>query len=170
MKKLLTLTLAMLLASCVGTIEKPEKVSATDGLATVTLIKPRDFSDINTGNFGKQSTFEQSVANKLAEALAEHFKEIDVTIDITFTDIDLAGETRFNTQEIRVLKDLYIPRMSFEFVIKDLADNVMLADTVDLKGMGYLTNRLFGREADELIAYDTRMLIEYFKKILEEIS
>ncbi|MCJ8320772.1 MAG: DUF3016 domain-containing protein [Colwellia sp.] len=170
MKKLLTLTLvlalAMLLASCVGTIEKPEKVSATDGIANVTLIKPRDFSDIQAGNFGIQSNFEQSVAKKLAEALADHFKEADVTIDIIFTDIDLAGETRFNTQEIRVLKDLYIPRMSFEYVIKDKAGDVMLADTVEIKDMGYLSRSLFGMEANALIGYDKRMLIEYFEKVL----
>ncbi|KGJ89265.1 DUF3016 domain-containing protein [Thalassotalea sp. ND16A] len=166
MKKLLTLTLVALLASCSSTIVEPETVSATDGLATVTLIKPRDFSDIDPGNFGIQSDFEQNVANKLAEALADHFKETDVTIDITFTDIDLAGETRFNMQEIRVLKDLYIPRMSFEYVIKDVAGNVTLADTVDIKDMSYLSHRLFGREANELIGYDTRMLIEYFEKVL----
>lgn len=166
MKKLLTLILAMLLASCSSSIVAPETVSATDGLVTVTLINPRDFSDIDTGNFGIQSDFEQSVAQALAEALAEHFKETDVTIDITFTNIDLAGETRYNMQEIRVLKDLYIPRMSFEYVIKDVAGNVMLADTVDIKDMGYLSNRLFGREANDLIGYDKRMLIEYFEKVL----
>ena len=156
----------MLIASCSSTIIKPETVSATDGLATVTLIKPRDFSDIKTGNSGTQSNFEQSVAKKLAEALADHFKDKDVTIDITFTDIDLAGETRFNTHEIRVLKDIYIPRMSFEYVIKDKAGDVILADTVDIKDMGYLSRSLFGRKANDLIGYDTRMLIEYFEKIL----
>lgn len=166
MKKLLTITLAMLLASCSSTIVEPETVSATDGLATVTLINPRDFSDIDTGNFGIQSDFEQSVAKKLAEALADHFKETDVTIDITFTNIDLAGETRYNMQEIRVLKDLYIPRMSFEYVIKDIAGNIMLADTVDIKDMSYLSKRLFGMEANNLIGYDKRMLIEYFEKVL----
>ncbi|WP_019025683.1 DUF3016 domain-containing protein [Colwellia piezophila] len=166
MKKLLTLTLVMLLASCSNTIVKPETVAATDGLATVTLIKPRDFTDINAGNFGIQSNFEQSVAKKLAEALADHFKAADVTIDITFTDIDLAGETRFNTHEIRILKDLYIPRMSFGYVIKDIAGKVILADTVEIKDMGYLSKRLFGMEAKSLIGYDTRMLIEYFEKIV----
>ena len=166
MKKLLTITLAMLLASCSSTIVEPETVSATDGLATVTLINPRNFSDIDTGNFGIQSDFEQSVAKKLAEALADYFKETDVTIDITFTNIDLAGETRYNMQEIRVLKDLYIPRMSFEYVIKDIAGNIMLADTVDIKDMSYLSKRLFGMEANNLIGYDKRMLIEYFEKVL----
>ena len=166
MKKLLTLILAMLLASCSSTIVEPKNVSATDGLATVTLINPHDFTDIDTGNFGIQSDFEQSVAETLAEALADHFKATDVTIDITFTNIDLAGETRYNMQEIRVLKDLYIPRMSFEYVIKDVAGNVMLADTVDIKDMGYLSKTLFGREANDLIGYDTRMLIEYFEKVL----
>ena len=166
MKKLLTLILVMQLTSCSSTIVEPETVSATDGLATVTLIKPRDFSDIDTGNFGIQSDFEQSVAKQLAEALAGHFKETDVTIDITFTNIDLAGETRYNMQEIRVLRDLYIPRMSFEYVIKDREGNIMLADTVDIKDMGYLSKRLFGMEANDLIGYDKRMLIEYFEKVL----
>ena len=35
MKKLLTLTLTMILASCSSTIVEPETVSATDGLAKV---------------------------------------------------------------------------------------------------------------------------------------
>ena len=166
MNKLLTIALAMLLASCSSAIVAPETVSATDGLATVTLIKPRDFTDLDTGNFGIQSNFEQRVAKELAEVLADHFKETEITIDIIFTNIDLAGETRYNMREIRVLKDLYIPRMSFEYEIKDVAGNVMLADTVNIKDMGYLTKRLFGREANDLLGYDKRMLIEYFKKVL----
>ncbi|WNC73094.1 DUF3016 domain-containing protein [Thalassotalea psychrophila] len=170
MKKPLALILIMLLASCSNTTVEPKTVSATDGLATVRLVNPHDFTDIETGNFGIQSDFEQSVANKLAEALADHFKETDGTIDITFTNIDLAGETRFNTQEIRVLKDLYIPRMSFEYVFKDVAGNVMLADTVDIKDMGYLSKRLTGREANDSIGYDTRMLIEYFEEVLKKVN
>ena len=166
MKKLLTLTLTMILASCSSNIVKPETVSATDGLATVTLIKPSDFTDINTGTFGIQSNFEQRVAKELAEALADHFKETEVTIDIIFTHIDLAGETRFNMREIRVLKDLYIPRMSFEYEIKDVAGNIMLADTVEIKDMNYLSKRLFGRDANDLLGYDKRMLIAYFEKVL----
>jgi hypothetical protein len=146
---------------------KPETVSATDGLATVTLIKPHEFTDIDTGNSGIQSHFEQSVAKNLAEALADHFKEKDLSIDITFTDIDLAGETKYNTHEIRVLKNIYIPRMSFEYVIKDKVGNLKLADTADIKDMSYLSKRLFGMNANDLLGYDKRMLIEYFDKILE---
>jgi phenylpyruvate tautomerase PptA (4-oxalocrotonate tautomerase family) len=166
MKKLLTLTLVMILASCSSNIVKPETVSATDGQATVTLIKPHNFTDIDTGNFGVQSNFEQRVAKDLAEALADHFKETDLTIDIIFSDIDLAGETRYNMREIRILKDLYIPRMSFEYEIKDTSGVVKLADTVDIKDMNYLGKRLFGIKSNDLLGYDKRMLIEYFKKLL----
>jgi hypothetical protein len=167
MKKLLILTLTMLLASCSSNSVKPETVSATNGLASVTLIKPNDFTDIDTGNLGVQSNFEQRVAKELAEALADHFKESDLTIDIIFTDIDLAGETRFNMREIRVLKDLYIPRMSFEYEIKDISGAVKLADTVNIKDMNYLGKRLFGLKANDLLGYDKRMLIEYFDKKLQ---
>ena len=167
MKELLTLTLVMVLASCSSNIVKPETVSATDGQATVTLIKPHNFTDIDTGNFGVQSNFEQRVAKELAEALADHFKETDVTIDITFTNIDLAGETRYNMREIRVIKDLYIPRMSFEYKIKDTSGVIKLADTVEIKDMSYLGNRLFGIKANDLIGYDKRMLIKYFEKVLK---
>lgn len=167
MKKLLTLPLVIILASCSSNIIKPETVLATDGLATVTLIKPHEFTDIDTGNVGIQSNFDKRVAKELAEALADHFKETDLTIDIIFTDIDLAGETRFNMREIRVLKDLYIPRMSFKYVIKDISGVVKLADTVDIKDMNYLGKRLFGLKANDLIGYDKRMLIEYFEKALK---
>jgi len=166
MKNLLPLTLAILLTSCSSNIVKPETISATDGLAKVTLIKPHNFTDIETGNLGVQSNFEQRVAKELAKALADHFKETDLTIDIIFSNIDLAGETRFNMREIRVLKDLYIPRMSFEYEIKDTSGVVKLADTVDIKDMNYLDKRLFGLKANDLIGYDKRMLIEYFEKAL----
>ncbi len=165
MKKLLTLV--MLLTSCSSNIEKPETVSVTDGLVTVPLIKPHNFTDIDSGNFGGQSKFEQRVAKELAEALADRFKETDLTIDIKFTNIDLAGETRFNMREIRVLKDLYIPHMSFEYEIKDISGAVKLADTVDIKDMGYLTKRLFGLKANDSLGYDKRMLIKYFERVLQ---
>jgi len=166
MKKLLPLTLVMILASCSSNVVKPETVSATDGQATVTLIKPHKFTDIETGNFGVQSNFEQRIAKELAEVLSDYFKETNLTIDIIFTDIDLAGETRYNMREIRVIKDIYIPRMSFEYEIKDTSGVVKLADTVDIKDMNFLGKRLFGLKANDLIGYDKRMLIEYFKKII----
>ncbi|NMP15175.1 DUF3016 domain-containing protein [Thalassotalea sp. Y01] len=166
MHKLLTLMVAVLLASCSNTTEKPSSVSATDRSATVTLLNPSDFNDIDTGNIGIQSDFEQRVADKLAEALADHFDGKDVTIDIKFTNIDLAGETRFNMQEIRILKDVYIPKMSFEYVIKDSSGKVVREESADIKDMGYLSRTLFGRAADEMIGYDKRMLVEYFEKVM----
>jgi len=166
MKEILTLAAMMALISCSNTMVKPETVSATDEVATVTLINPHNFTDIDTGNFGVQSNFEQRVAKELAEALADHFKETDLIIDIMFTDIDLAGETRYNMREIRVLKNVYIPRMSFEYEIKDKSGVVKLADTVDIKDMSYLDKRLFGIKANDLFRYEKRMLIEYFNKVI----
>jgi len=167
MKKLFIFALVMSLSSCSNNIVKPETVSATDEVATVTLIKPHNFADLDTGNFGVQSNFDQRVAKELAEALSDHFKETDLIIDITFTNIDLAGSTRHNMQEIRVLRDIHIPRMSFEYEIKDTSGFVKLADTVDIKDMNYLGKRLFGLKANDLLGYDKRMLIEYFKKVIE---
>ncbi|WNC67942.1 DUF3016 domain-containing protein [Thalassotalea nanhaiensis] len=167
MKTLITIILAMLLASCSNTTVEPKTVSATAGSATIKLVNPHDFSDIDTGNIGIQSNFEQNVADKLAEALDDHFKESGMSIDITFSDIDLAGETKFNTQEIRILKDLYIPRMSFEYVIKDAAGKLILSDTAVIKDMGYLSRRLTGLDANDSLGYDIRMLIEYFEKALK---
>lgn len=167
MKKLLVLIFIMLQASCSSTDEQPETIVAQDRMVTVTLMHPDEFTDIEAGNMGVQSRFEQNVADKLAEALADEFEDNNVTIDITFTDIDLAGETRFNTQEIRVIKDLYIPRMAFEYTIKDTSGNVVKEGSDNIKDMGYLDRRLFGMEADDLIGYDKRMLVEYFEKILQ---
>lgn len=164
MKKILILILTLQFTACSSTAEPPESVTATEGKATVTLMNPRDFSDLKTGNLGTQSGFEESVATKLAEALDKHFENKDITIDVKFTNIDLAGETRFNAQEIRIMKDLYIPSMKFDYVIKDLNGNITKSDTADIKDMGYLDKRLFGREASSMIGYDIRMLLEYFEE------
>ncbi|TKB47164.1 DUF3016 domain-containing protein [Thalassotalea mangrovi] len=170
MNKWLMVLLAPFLISCSSTSDNPEFISATERGVTVTLLNPDDFSDIEAGNMGTQPDFEQSVANKLAEALADHIEGKNITIEIKFTDIDLAGETRFNFQEIRVLDDLYIPRMSFEYVIKDATGEVVTEDTANIKEMGYLTRTLFGSKANEMIGYDKRLLVEYFDKVLNDHS
>ncbi|WP_068544722.1 DUF3016 domain-containing protein [Thalassotalea crassostreae] len=167
MKKILILILTIQFAACSSTDELPKSVSATEGKATVTLVNPREFTDLRPGNLNTYSSFEQSVASKIAEALNKNFKDKGISIDIEFTDIDLAGETRFNNEEIRVLKDLYIPSMEFDYVIKDLEGNITVSDSADIKDMGYLDRRLFGREANSLIGYDIRMLIEYFDEVLK---
>ena len=170
MKNLLILTLFLLTASCASTKETQKDVIANDGVATVILQKTGEFSDIKAGNLSTQPNFEQSVANKLAEELDDKFKGTGLTVEVTFTNIDLAGETRFNSQEIRILQDIYIPQMSFEFVLKSSEGKVVHKDTADLKGMGYLTKGVSLRESHNFIGYDTRMLTDYFDKVLKKIK
>ncbi|TLU65088.1 DUF3016 domain-containing protein [Thalassotalea litorea] len=165
MNKLLMAILAILLVSCSSTEQAPKNVTVTDRNVTVTLLNTADFSDIDAGNTMVQSKFEDSVAKSLAEALADSVEERNVTIELKFSDIDLAGETRFNAQEIRVLKDSYIPRMEFEYEIKDAAGSVVKTETANIKDMGYLSRTLFGLEANESFGYDRRLLVEYFKEV-----
>ena len=66
-----------------------------------------------------------------------------------------------NGNEIRVIEDMYIPRIEFSYQLLDGTGKVLQENDVKLKDMGFLDrpNRMF---SNERLRYEKNMLSEWF--------
>ena len=59
-----------------------------------------------------------------------------------FIDIDLAGDiepsTRANMMDVRVIKDLYPPRLKFAYQLKDSQGNTIKTGEENIRDIGFL--------------------------------
>ncbi len=136
----------------------------------VEFTDPEKFTDFRDSVF---------VTDKGREALVEQFRDClnDLArryvpekqmLEIRFTDIDLAGEYEPwrgpNFDDVRIVKDLYSPRLQFEFRVLDAASGaVVKSGKENIRDMGFLMNaaRLPSHDA---IRYEKEMLTDWMRR------
>lgn len=137
----------------------------------VTWEKPKEFSDIKPANESQKSfrnrTLKQFEAYfaKLAEALPAGQK-----LRFTVTNVDLAGEVwpasfvglGHGGSDVRLIKSIYIPRMTFSYTLTDAKNNELQSAEVKLKDMSF-QDRSVGRFRDDSLRYEKNMLKRWFK-------
>ncbi|MFZ3000443.1 MAG: DUF3016 domain-containing protein [Undibacterium umbellatum] len=141
---------------------------AQAGEVKVTWQEPEKFTDIRPGNEFR-SDFQGRLIKEFDSIFAEMAKKLPdgYQWDVTVTDVDLAGDVRpfFRTtmNEIRVIKDLYWPRMTFSFDLKDGEGKSVVSGTENLRDMNFLMHsNLAG--SNNSFRYEEQMLRDWFKK------
>ncbi|GIU16230.1 hypothetical protein TUM4644_00060 [Shewanella colwelliana] len=111
----------------------------------------------------EKRTFETLTKNLNKEA-AKHFKP-NQTLEMVVTDVDLAGDVRptfgATTNDLRVIKDLYPPRMTFSYKVLD-GDQVIVAGDEKLTDMSFMHTT--GIRSDKPLSYESKMLADWLKK------
>ncbi|EWH10839.1 hypothetical protein DS2_06096 [Catenovulum agarivorans DS-2] len=126
---------------------------------------PEEYTDINEGNTYTRSAYQQHVFNRFEQFLTHRAAKLpdEQKLKLVVTDLDLAGETRFNFEEIRVIKEPYIPRMKFSYQLFDSQGNELQAGDADLKNMSMTTSYLT-KPLEDQFKYEFSMLNNWFKK------
>ena len=141
------------------------------GEARVTWKDFNDYRDVHPGNEVKGAyhkriakQFEKHIS-KLAEQLPDGYK-----LNVTFDDIDLAGDSRMNMQDIRVIKPIYFPRLTISYTLQDKSGvTVDSAENLVLKDMSFMDRIKRGRETS--FYYEKQLLSEWFEdKVLVKTS
>ncbi|MFZ6758990.1 DUF3016 domain-containing protein [Undibacterium sp. Ji50W] len=162
MKKICTL---MLLATAMAG-------PAYAGSAKVSWQEPEKFTDIRPTNESKIG-FQERVIKEFDRMFDDLAKKLPDGYEwnITVTDVDLAGDVRpfFSpmVNDIRVIKDLYWPRMSFRFDLKDEQGKTVASGTEDVKDMNFLT-RMGVASGHTSFQYEEQMLRDWFNKKQKE--
>ncbi len=145
--------------------------SAATPAVKVTWFNPEKYSDIRPAS-GTRKAYQERVTNafdkifvELAEKLPAGFR-----LEIRVTDIDLAGDVspmyRLNNSDIRVVKDIYFPRMNFDFVLYDQNKQQVLQESdVKIKDMGFMMSSHLGSQSSEF-GYEREMLKKWFNKVI----
>ncbi|HET7535494.1 MAG TPA: DUF3016 domain-containing protein, partial [Candidatus Didemnitutus sp.] len=101
-----------------------ENVKAPDQV-TVIFSKPENFTDVSE-RFGDKEFGRDNLLARLKEHLekkAVSYLQPGQNLTVTFTDIDLAGDFEpwwgVRSDEIRILREVYPPRMTLNFTLTD---------------------------------------------------
>ena len=139
------------------------------GAVKITWQLPDKYTDIKSSG-ELQSRYElrafESMTkqlNKLADKVLTNGEKLELTV----TNVDLAGDVRptFGAppNDIRVLKDIYPPRIAFSYrLIK--GHEVVLSGEENLKDMNYLGGIQPRRQ--ESFVYENKMLKQWFNRTL----
>ncbi|WP_100643792.1 DUF3016 domain-containing protein [Alteromonas facilis] len=138
---------------------------------SVSWESPEDYTDVRAANQSRKRFMEQTFHrfDDYFASLAQRFPD-DYQWNIKVTNVDLAGQVWPSSfvglgqggQDVRLIKDIDIPRMSFSYKLLSNGELVKEAD-VDLKDMGFLQRSLHGSDTDPL-RYEKRMLKEWFNR------
>ncbi len=137
-KLLLILTLAAALRSVAAGAG-----SAPPGNITVAFFEPAGFTDL------RERAWRENDPDLYLPALREHlaarasrYVPAGCVLAITFTDIDLAGDFEPwhgpRTDDIRIVRDLYPPRLALTFRVTDADGRVVQEGRRELRDLAFL--------------------------------
>jgi hypothetical protein len=149
--------------------ENPDKENTR---VEMNWVEPKKFTDLRERTFSTKRFRE-----RVFTILESHFEELAAqlpegqSIKLTITDIDLAGRVEpaaftglsASAEDVRIMRDIDIPRMNFEYTIVDGDGNIVKQEDVKIKDMNYLNGtRSFRTERP--LGYEKRMITRWFEK------
>lgn len=127
-----------------------------------------DFTEISPSNESKERFRErltkefEDVFAGLAQKLPDGYQLI-----INVSDIDLAGDVRpgpwYATNQIRIMREIYWPRMNFSYELKNSQQEVIASAKEELRDMDYL-HRMRIPSGKTSFEFEEKMLNDWFKK------
>lgn len=144
--KTLRYTLALLLgvAATVG-VQAANKNSSSDAASRVEVVfeQPEKFTDAADGPRGTTFGLESNLA-EIKDYIVSRASSVlapDQRLKVTITDVDLAGEIEpwrsARAQDIRIVKDIYYPRIDLTFQLTDASGAVIKEGKRELRDMNF---------------------------------
>jgi hypothetical protein len=143
---------------------------------SVKWVEPTSFTDVREPNFSS-AKFRKRVFSQLEKHLDKLAKDLPAgqSLNIVVSDVDLAGRIEpasfigfsRSMDDIRIMRNVDIPRLNFDYEIVDGTGNVIRSEKVSLKNMSYLHGRgISGR--NKPFEHEKRMLSKWFAKSIIE--
>lgn len=133
--------------------------------------QPEKFTDIRPSNSSKKA-YQERVIKAFDKIWAEIAKDLPVgyQLAITVKDLDLAGDVnpmyRIDHNDVRVVKDIYFPRMTIDYRLTDASGQAVDAgQDVKIKDMSFMSSQPSGFRGDEF-GYEKRMLKDWYRKTI----
>ncbi len=141
-------------------------LAADEPRATVKFENPEKFTDVKDSISGtdKGRDYYLKEISTLVEEQAQRLPA-GQKLTVVFTDIDLAGDylpSMPSNSDIRVMKDIYPPRMKFTYTITDAAGAVVKEGKETLSDMNYL--QTVGINRGDTLYYDKVLLRDWLRK------
>jgi hypothetical protein len=156
------------LAAATASVEKPASP------VEVTFVAPEKFTDVKNSYMDSDrdrdyilDQLKEHIVSRAAKQLAAGQR-----LEIKITDVDLAGDFEPwrgpNFNDIRIVKDLYPPRIDLEFRLLDVEGKVLSEGKRQLRDLGFMmTNPL---PTSDPFRYDKEMLTNWLRQEFKRSS
>lgn len=145
----------------------PRSLPADGGAVSVQWTDPAQFSEIKYGGSweSKRGTWVTDLAKYLRDEAGQRLAR-GQTLDVTITDIDRAGRyepaVRADMQDIRIVKDIYPPRMTLNFVVKGADGQVIAEGQRKLVDHGFLMGANLNNT--DTLRYEKRLIDDWLRR------
>ena len=129
---------------------------------------PDKYTDIKAGEGHRKKFQEQTFKTleehftKMAEMLPEQQK---LLVDVT--NLDLAGDVNYTMKRIRIIKDIFTPRMKFSYQLLNADNTVVKSEDVSLNDMGFMMSNSL-KYRNKSLSYEKKMLDDWFRNTFED--
>lgn len=135
---------------------------------SVVFVEPENFRDFRDSQFQTEQ-----IVSHLSDEFAAHVTKLakqyltaEQRLEVRFTDIDLAGDFEpwqgAGLHDVRIVRDIYSPRMELEFRLLDAAGAVVKEGKRSLSDLGFLWSVSSINRSDALM-HDKTLLTDWFR-------
>jgi len=154
--------------AAVSTVVSGYAAAATDARVEVIFSQPEKFTDVrdaySASEKGQKANLDQIRDYILSRA--NRYVADGQKLTITFTDIDLAGDFEPwrgpEGMDIRVVKDIYPPRMDLEFKLTDASGAVIKEGKRQLRDLAFMSNISIDR--NDGLRFDKALLDDWLRR------
>ena len=163
-RKTFSIVLILSVIAC-GAASAADRAKTEPGNVTVVFDHPEQFADVKDAYMptdkGREAIL--SEISKFVIERASSYLQAGRKLEVTFTEIDLAGE--FEPQlgpgfsDVRIMKDIYAPRIDLEFKITDADGKVLSEGKRKLRDLNYLQRLLLS--SNDPLRYEKDILNDW---------
>lgn len=157
----LLLTAAAMTAGSALAAAEPASASVS-----VSFHESEKFTDARSHFGGGTDEHYLKIITKHVEKLAERHLAPGQRLEVTFTDIDLAGDFvpgNPNTQDVRIIREIFIPRQKLSFRVLDAEGRVLKEGERRLSDLNFMNNpTIISR--NEPLFYDKELLSDWMSR------
>ncbi|QFU24608.1 DUF3016 domain-containing protein [Shewanella eurypsychrophilus] len=150
--------------------EVVENPVTEQGMVKITWQDPKSFRDVKAAS-DIQSRYEARTFETLTKNLNKEAGKIlkpEQKLEMIVTDLDLAGDVRptfgATMNDIRVIQDIYPPRITFSYSILE-GDKVVMVGDEKLTDLGFM--HTVGRMNDKPLRFEDKLLADWMKKTVK---
>lgn len=134
--------------------------------------KPENFTDLkdrymatDKGQQAYMDMLREYIQQRASRQLPEGQK-----LSVTFTDVDMAGDFEPwrgpSATDVRIVKDIYIPRLKFTYRLTDAAGAVIKEDKANLSDLNFQNSLTTTINTSDPLRYEKRLLDDWIRSAL----
>src|ERR1019366_4123987 len=139
-----------------------------DARAEVTFVQPEKFADVRDA-YTPSEMGRNGILDLLRDYIvsrANYYVPEGQKLTISFTDIDLAGDFEpwrgSQGMDIRVVKDIYPPKMDFDFKLTDADGKVLKEGKRQLRDLMFMSK--LNLNTNDALHFEKTLLDDWFQK------